>query len=125
MDERVIAQGLADFICEQAAGVALTRKVVSVRVRIGAARGVVPHALHRAFAGATRGTCLQNAELIVETIDVEAWCPKCHTQCEPEDPRDPTCPFCGMPTPRLVHGREVEIAHIELASQAASPTLDC
>ena len=90
--------------------------VSTIAVRVGALSGVVPEALRSAFDSAAAGTMLSDAVLRIERVDVAVWCESCDAE------RAPTpvgsirlrCPECGAPTPKVLRGRELELAWVEL-----------
>jgi hydrogenase nickel incorporation protein HypA/HybF len=122
-----VARSLADFVCEQIAGSALaggTSRVARVRVRVGAMAGIVPQALKSAFCAAVVGTALQGSELEIEAVDLIVWCPRCHQQQMLSGIARLRCPVCDSPTPRIVHGKELEIASIEMEEVDPSDRVD-
>ena len=114
MQESSVAKSLADFVCEQIAEMDLShRRISRVRLRMGELCGVTPVALKTAFYDAAMGTALQSCRLEIEFIEAAVFCPHCHREQVVANVHDLRCPECGTPTPRVVRGREMEIASIE------------
>lgn len=117
---------MADFVCDQIAELDAKRERVSVvRVRIGAMSGVAPQALRSAYSAAVIGTALQGAGLEVETVDLVIWCPKCRQERLLEDISHLCCPVCKSRAGRIIQGKELEIASIEVVDatqNSSSPT---
>jgi len=115
MHELSIAHGLVVAACE-----ALSRcepapaGVRSVLIRIGALSGVVPTALEFCYGLTVEGTPLAGSRLVVEEQPVVVFCPRCQENRSLEDSSRFRCPICNAPTPRLVHGRELELVSMEL-----------
>jgi hydrogenase nickel incorporation protein HypA/HybF len=112
--ELSIAQNLIALVLESLPDPEGTARVESVAVRIGALSGVVPEALRSAFAPAAFGTAAQGARLDVERVEVVAWCEACRREVSLPGPQRLRCPFCAAPTPRVVHGRELELSTVTL-----------
>jgi hydrogenase nickel incorporation protein HypA/HybF len=95
-------------------------RVTAVRVRVGVMSGVVPEALRFAFDAAAPGTVLAGARLRIESVNLAVWCDACGTEREPASTQRLRCPACGARTPRVVRGRELELASIEVVDAAVS-----
>lgn len=109
-----VARSLADFVCDQITGMDLNHERVSlVRIRLGEICGVEPADLNDAFSAVVIGTPLQNCRLEIELVEPVIFCPHCHKESVVGNIHDLRCPACGAHTPRVVHGRELEIASIE------------
>ena len=80
--------------------------------RCGWAR--VPEALHAAWPIASLGTVCADAELTVEHIEATVWCPTCAAEQPIDEFFALTCPVCDTPTADLRHGREFEVAYIDV-----------
>jgi hydrogenase nickel incorporation protein HypA/HybF len=88
-------------------------RIHSLKLRVGAMTGVVPDALQFAFEALRQGTIADNAELVVETVPVNAWCANCQLEFEPGDLMG-ECPRCNTPSADLRGGRELELASMEI-----------
>ncbi|HEX3356105.1 MAG TPA: hydrogenase maturation nickel metallochaperone HypA [Tepidisphaeraceae bacterium] len=115
MHELSVARSLAEFVCEQIAEMDLTHeRVALVRIRMGELCGVPVVALKTAFSAVIIGTPLQNCRLEVEVVEPVVFCPHCHREQEIASLKELKCPVCGARTPKVVRGRELEIASIEM-----------
>lgn len=90
-------------------------RVVSVRLRIGELSGVVPDALRFAWEIACRETRFDGSSLVVENVQVRAWCDACGCDQELPGVTAMLCPVCGEPVSRVITGRELEIHSVEVA----------
>jgi hydrogenase nickel incorporation protein HypA/HybF len=120
-----MARSVVDFVCEQLdagdeSATASETRVASVHLRIGVMAGVVPQALRSAFRASAIGTQLEGAELHIETVDLVVWCPQCKQEQLLENTRQLRCPVCSTRTPRIMQGRELEIASIEVIDAATA-----
>jgi hydrogenase nickel incorporation protein HypA/HybF len=116
-----LAQSLADFIREQISDLDLLHeRVTLVRIRMGDLCGVAPADVKDAFSAIVIGTSLQNCRLEIEPVDLIVFCPHCQKEQTIVDIRALKCPECGASTPRVVQGRELEIASIQTSEQAQS-----
>src|SRR5262245_12584947 len=95
-------------------------RVALVRIRMGALCEVPPVALTTAFAAVVIGTPLQNCRLEIEPVEAVVFGPHCHCEQSLGETHQLKCPVCGQHTPRVVHGRELEIAAIETAEIPAA-----
>ena len=112
MHELSIAQGIVDAVVEALPGA--EARVTRVFARVGALSGVVPEALAFAWDVATRGSPIAGALLEVERVPASVYCDACDRVQPLEDPTDLRCPRCGILTPDLRAGRELEIHAFEL-----------
>ncbi len=78
-------------------------RVTEIRVRAGALSGVLPQCLRECFALAAAGSCAEQAELIIETVDAAIRCSGCGYE---GPPKGWLCPACGGEDIRLTAGRE-------------------
>ena len=123
MQPNSLARSLFDFICEQLAGNDRAFERVSlVRIRMGDLCGVAPADVKDAFSAVVIGTPLQNCRLEIEPVELMVFCPHCHKDQPVSDIHVLKCPECGAQTPRVVQGRELEIASIETVDLVSSPT---
>lgn len=106
-------QQALDLALEQA-GRHGARRIQRIALRVGALSGVVPEALEFAFGVVTRGTIAEGARLDVELVPVLCSCPACGLDFRPAEPGD-DCPRCMRPRPRVLQGRELELAFLEVS----------
>jgi hydrogenase nickel incorporation protein HypA/HybF len=114
MHELSIALSILDLAAEEAelhGGC-----VCAIRLRLGPLSGVVKEALLSAYELAREGTPLAEAELIIEDAPLTAYCPTCDAERAPASVFDLRCPICDTPMPKIVHGRELEVVSLEIAT---------
>jgi hydrogenase nickel incorporation protein HypA/HybF len=112
MHELSIARAIVDAAARHAGG----RRVVQVRLRVGALRQVVPETLTFAFDLAARGSVCEGARLEQELIPARLRCCGRSWKLERPDFRCPTCGGAAEP----VGGDELEIESIELEEAACT-----
>lgn len=120
MHELSIAASLVESV-EQAARQAGAQRVTQVFLRLGALSGVAKDALLFSYDIATAGTLLEGSRLTIEDVPVIVHCDGCQRDVTLPGIQDFRCPVCGRPSARVVAGRELEIAgvEIEVADEAA------
>lgn len=106
--------GLLSGVVDVVVQAADQRTIRRVALRVGARSGVVPEALHAAWPIASLGTVCADAELTVEHIEATVWCPTCAAEQQIDEFFALTCPVCDTPTADLRHGREFEVAYIDV-----------
>ncbi len=89
------------------------KRVMVIRLRIGALSGAVPDALEFAFETLRLGTPAESAELMIEHVPARFWCAACGNEFESEDMLA-ECPACKTPSRELRSGREMEVASLEI-----------
>jgi hydrogenase nickel incorporation protein HypA/HybF len=112
MHELSIAQALV----EQVEAVRCShqgRGVVSVGLRIGSWRLVVPESLDFYYTLLTRDTPLDGSRLEMETVEARGLCPNCGEIFPVEAPLI-ICPVCGSLGGDLVAGQELDLVRVEL-----------
>ncbi len=115
----------------EAASEAATRhgrgRVVALHLRLGALSCVHRDALEFCYELAAQGTPVEGARLVVEEVPVEVYCPRCRRQSQLASIQKFCCPHCGQPTADIRQGKELELASIEVeteASRANTPASD-
>ena len=98
----------------EAAQAAGATRVLQVRLRVGRLSGVVPEALQFAFDVVCRDTMAVGAGLEIESVPVVCWCETCRLEFEGADFFN-ECPRCHNVSGELRHGREIEIAAVEMS----------
>ncbi len=81
-------------------------------------------ALHFCFGTASRGTLCEGATLQIEEIPLTVWCRNCNENKSPTGRYSFRCADCGMPTPKIVTGKEMELVSIELSPRAEDRRLE-
>ncbi len=84
-----------------------------IHLRIGSLAGVEPEALAWAFAQVMAGTPAAEARLRIENVPARCLCAVCATSFEAEAGTC-RCPRCGTASNRLLQGRELELASLEI-----------
>jgi hydrogenase nickel incorporation protein HypA/HybF len=109
---------IAISIVETAAEEAATRgnaHIEAVHLRLGPLSGVAKEALLFSFDLACEGTSLQGSRLVIEDVPVIVYCPRCDAKRPVQSIQWFRCPECGMPVDEIVHGKELEIAALEIS----------
>ncbi|GGJ58373.1 hydrogenase maturation nickel metallochaperone HypA/HybF [Deinococcus roseus] len=88
-------------------------RVKTVTVRIGTLSSVIPEALHFAYPAGARGTVLEQATLVIETVEAVGICPE-HGDIPLHPQRGLRCPHCDHPITTLRSGEELELEALEL-----------
>lgn len=120
MHELTIATSLIDLACDHATRNGSVR-VTGMHVRLGVMCGVA-RSLYFCFAPATRGTLCEGAKLHIEEVPLTIFCDSCDAVRSPISPTNLRCPGCGRPSRKVLSGREMELAHIEIEETVSSPT---
>ena len=107
MHELALSQSIVDLVveCARKEGV---RPVTRVVVEVGIAAGVEPDALNFCFDLVAADTVAHGAELVIETIGLQARCRNCTCEFEPARLVS-SCPRCGSYAPHLLKGRELRV----------------
>jgi hydrogenase nickel incorporation protein HypA/HybF len=121
MHELSIAMSLIEVATEEAERLGNIR-VEALRVQLGQLSGVVRDALQFSFDLAVEGTPIAGARLEIEDVPVIVFCQSCQAERQLLNIQHFRCPICGEPTPNVLHGRELELAALEVTELA---TADC
>lgn len=132
MHELAISSAVVETALEHAKG----RRIVSVRLRVGRLRQVVPDSLSFYFGIAARDTGCEGAELDLELVDALLGCRECGREWDPAPrpaPDDPAgrpgdpillprfrCPACAGAGAEVLRGEELEVESIEVEEREAS-----
>ncbi len=87
--------------------------ITAITLRIGALAGVEPEALRFAHRLVMEGTVAEGAVLRIEEVAAECWCAPCAAPF-PADDGVCECPRCRGISRRLLRGRELELASLDL-----------
>ena len=112
MHELGIAQALIEQV-EEVRSQHEGHAVISVEVRIGSWRLVVPESLDFYYTSLTRDTPLGGSRLEIETIEAQGRCLTCGEIFPVEAPLI-VCPVCGGVGGDLVCGQELDLVSVEL-----------
>ena len=90
-------------------------EVEAIHLRLGPLAGVVPEALISAFELAREATPFASARLVIEEIPVSVFCATCQAERPIRSLQQFFCAQCDTPANDVIHGRELELAALELA----------
>jgi hydrogenase nickel incorporation protein HypA/HybF len=109
----IMTQALA--IAEEHAKRSHATSIRRIGLRVGVLAGVVPDALHFAFAALRQGTMAADAELGIEEMPATFVCLDCGSISESISMAF-VCPACGGTTRLDDGGRELELAFLEVTN---------
>jgi len=112
MHEMAIMAGMLGIIQEEARAKGF-RRVRKVGMAVGRFSGVEPDALRFAFDVTVAGSAAEGAELELEAADGLAQCRSCGGEF-PATSYTLLCPACLRPDLRLVGGRDVRVAFLDV-----------
>ena len=112
MHELSIALSILDIASEEAERQG--GRVAAVHLRLGPLSGVMSRALASAYDLAREKTPLAEAELVIEEVPLVAFCAGCAAERTIASVMDLSCPVCGIPTPEIRGGRELEVVALEI-----------
>ena len=115
MHELSIAISMIDQITEESESRG-GLNVEVVHLRLGIFSGVDKNALLFAYQLACEGSPLEGSQLAIETIPLVIYCAACEKERTPPSVYQLSCPDCGTPGQRIVTGREIEVASLEVAA---------
>ena len=113
MHELSLMEALRDQALAAARAEGATR-ITAINLRIGSLAGVEPEALRFAHTVVMAGTIAAGAELRIEVVIAHFFCEPCQ-QAFAAEQGDCLCPRCGRFSRRLLQGRELELASLELS----------
>ncbi|MEZ5317994.1 MAG: hydrogenase maturation nickel metallochaperone HypA [Vicinamibacterales bacterium] len=88
-------------------------EVRAVAVRVGAQAGVIADSLAFCFDAIVQGTPYGGARLVVRPVPATSRCATCGVEF-PAAEAFARCPACGSARVAYAHGRELDVAEIEL-----------
>ena len=112
MHELALARSLIELVDDYAVQNG-GRKVRRIHVRLGVLSAMT-RALYFCFSSASRGSLCEEAQLEIEEVPLTVRCTNCRAVKAPSGRYNFRCPDCGLPTPDIVSGREMQLASIEL-----------
>jgi len=107
MHELALSQNIVDLVVERARREGV-RAVSRITIEVGAAAAVESDALRFCFDVVTADTVAKGAELVIETIALQARCRTCAACFEPASLVSP-CPRCGAYGSSLERGAELRV----------------
>ena len=115
MHELSIAISMIDQIIEESdsrGGL----EVEAVHLKLGVFSGVDTDALLFAYELACEGTPLAGSRLQIETVPLVIYCPTCKRERSPVSCISSAVPIVGTPAQKIVTGREIEVASLEITA---------
>ena len=122
MHELALARSLIELVDDYAIQHG-NRNVRRIHVRLGVLSAMT-RALYFCFSSAARGSRCEGASLEIEEVPLTVNCANCRAVKTPSGRYNFRCPDCGLPTPDIVSGREMQLAAIELWPGDSSGQLD-
>lgn len=90
-------------------------QVEAIHIKLGPLSGVVKEALLSAYQLASEQTPFEHARLVIEEVPVVVFCSKCQAERPVHSVQWFCCAECGTPASEVLHGRELQLAALELA----------
>jgi len=91
-------------------------QVEAVHLKLGVLSGVDKNALAFSYEIACEGTFLVGSRLVIEMVPLLIYCETCKTERTPESIHQIYCPDCHTPAQKIIRGRELEVAALEVAA---------
>jgi hydrogenase nickel incorporation protein HypA/HybF len=113
MHELSIALSILDVVGEEMENHQGAR-VEAIHVKLGPLSGVVKDALLSAYELARVQTPFENSRLVFEDMPIVVFCSKCHAERSVHSVQRFCCAECDTPATEVLHGRELELAALEL-----------
>ena len=89
-------------------------QVEAIHLRLGLLAGVVKEALVSAFELAREETPFRSSLLVIEDVPIVVFCSSCDAERPVRSMQDLCCAECDTPASQVIHGRELELAALEL-----------
>ncbi len=89
-------------------------QIHALTLRVGPLSGVEPESLAFVFDVVTRGTIAEGATLTIDRAPLVYRCRDCERVYEAAEPGTP-CPTCESPRTRVLGGRELDLASLEVS----------
>ena len=89
------------------------RRVLEIRLRIGAYSGVIPSCIEEFFPIMAKGTAAEDAALVLEEVPAAFQCLDCDYTGALR-PGEACCPQCGGTAIRMTAGREFYVDHLKV-----------
>lgn len=115
MHETALIEGLKQLALEQLAPYQVN-SVSKLTLAVGRLANAMPDALNLAFEALSQGTLLAGAELVLETLPIEARCRACGQTYQALD-LPLSCPACGQAAVDILAGTEVYLQSIDFEGE--------
>jgi hydrogenase nickel incorporation protein HypA/HybF len=112
MHELTLARSLIELVDEYCLREQASR-VSKINVRLGELSAMT-RSLYFCFSTVAMGTTCEGAVLNIEEIPLTVFCTTCDDVKKPTGKYSFRCSDCGMPTPKIVTGKEMQLTSIEL-----------
>ena len=112
MHELSIVASLFEIL-EEKAEEQKAKKIISVKLKVGALSGVVPEFLETAFDIYKKGTLADEAKLKIEDVPFKIQCQKCQAEIVKDDFIF-ICDTCGSTELKTLSGTELLLEKIEM-----------
>lgn len=112
MHELSVAMSIVEIAQEE--GERQGGRVSAVHLKLGAMAGVVKDALLFSYDVACKDTPLEGSRLLIEEMPLVVFCTRCEVQRVVNSAYSLTCSECGLPTPDIRGGRELELVALEI-----------
>ena len=122
MHELALARSLIELVDDYAARQG-GQDVRRIHVRLGQLSAMT-RALYFCFGSASRGTRCEGALLDIEEVPLTVRCHGCKAVKAPSGRYNFRCPDCGLPTPEVVTGREMQLTAIQLGQPGSRDKVD-
>ena len=90
------------------------KKVNRIELLVGEWSGVDPEALEFCFPEATRGTCLESAQLMMTCKPLTIECSECHGTSKIAWSEAIVCAHCGSTNYTILEGKELKIVDLDV-----------
>ena len=114
MHELSIAMSILDGVDEEMQR--RSGRVDAVHIRIGPLSGVVKESLLSAWDLAREQTPYAASRLVFEDVPLVMFCHRCEAEQPVRSIQDLCCEKCAAPASQILHGRELQLAALELES---------
>ena len=91
-------------------------QVEAVHLGLGVLSGVDKDALAFSYEIACEGTSLAGSRLVIDTVPLLVYCEACAAETAPQSIQCIACPQCHTPSLKIIRGREIEVAALEVAA---------
>jgi hydrogenase nickel incorporation protein HypA/HybF len=113
MHELSIAMSMIEVATEEARRQGATQ-VNALYLKLGRLAGVVKEALLFSYDVACEGTPLEGSRLVIDEVAIVVFCPSCQAERTLDSLQPLCCSVCGLPTPQVLRGRELEVVAMEI-----------
>jgi hydrogenase nickel incorporation protein HypA/HybF len=113
MHELSIALSILDVVEEEVQRQGGAR-VEAIHIKLGPLSGVVKEALLSAYELAREQTPFAQSRLVFEEMPIVIFCSRCQAERSVHSVQQFCCAECDTPASEVIHGRELELAALEL-----------